>query len=35
MVSQPDIHRDSLLGLTYLKRIGSFEMSGDRLILRQ
>ena len=35
LVSQPDILRDSLLGLTYLKRIGSFEMSGDRLILRQ
>ena len=35
MVSQPDILRDSLLGLTYLKRIGSFEMSGDQLILRQ
>lgn len=35
MVSQPDILHDSLLGLTYLKRIGSFQISGDQLILRQ
>jgi aspartyl protease family protein len=35
MVSQPDILFRSLLGMTYLQRIRSFEMSGNQLILRQ
>lgn len=35
LVSQPDVLRISLLGMTYLKRIGSFEISGSQMILRQ
>lgn len=35
LVSQPGVLRISLLGMTYLQRIGSFEISGSQLILRQ
>lgn len=35
LVSQPGALRISLLGMTYLQRIGSFEISGTQLILRQ
>lgn len=35
LVSQPDILDHSLLGMTFFKEIGSFEMSGDRLVLRE
>lgn len=34
-VSQPGTLFKSLLGMTYLQKIRSFEMSGDQLILRQ
>ncbi len=35
LVSQPDVLSTSLLGMTFLSRIGSFELSGNQLILRR
>lgn len=35
LVSQPGVLSTSLLGMTFLRRIGSFELSGDQLILRR
>ncbi len=35
LVSQPGVLGISLLGMSYLKRIRSFELSGPQLILRQ
>lgn len=35
LVSKPDILSDSLLGMSFFRQIGSFEMSGDQLVLRE
>lgn len=35
IVSQPDALHRSLLGMSYLKQIGSFQFSGDQLVLRE
>lgn len=35
LVAQPDVLHRSLLGMTYLQRIGAFEMSGTQLVLRR
>ncbi len=35
LVSQPNVLSTSLLGMTFLSRIGSFELSGNQLILRR
>jgi aspartyl protease family protein len=35
VVSQPGVLHHSLLGMSYLREIGAFELSGNQLILRE
>jgi aspartyl protease family protein len=35
LVSRPGALRENLLGMTFLDRLASFEVRGDRLILRE
>ena len=35
IVSKPDVLHRSLLGMSYFREIGSFELSGDQLVLRE
>jgi aspartyl protease family protein len=34
LVARPGILHDNLLGMTFLERLGSYEVRGSRLILR-
>ncbi len=35
IISKPDVLHRSLLGMSYFREIGSFQLSGDQLVLRE